>query len=334
MRILVRLLVALLVLGLLALASFRLSPWPSVLIVRHLFDGEAAKAMIALQPLVPPGLQERLDIPYRDGDSDARLDLILPPGPAPDAGWPVVVWVHGGAWVSGSKENVGNYLRLLTSDRFAMVNVDYTLAPSAQHPEPTRQVNAALGWLMANGAAAGLDTSRVILAGDSAGAQIAMQTAIAQTDPAYAAALGLTPMLPASQLRGLLLFCGAYDARQLNLDGAFGGFLRNVLWAYFGQREFASAPGFDLFSVAAHLPATLPPLFISAGNADPLGPQSTGLADRADALGIETDTLFFPADFAPPLGHEYQFDLSTEAGKLALERARAFLAARLSPTAP
>lgn len=79
MRILVRLLVARRMLGLLALASFRLSLWPSALAVRRLFDGEAAMAMIALQPLMPPGLQERLDILYRDGDPDARLDLILPP---------------------------------------------------------------------------------------------------------------------------------------------------------------------------------------------------------------------------------------------------------------
>jgi acetyl esterase/lipase len=93
-------------------------------------------------------------------------------------------------------------------------------------------------------------------------------------------------------------------------------------------------PGFDLFSVAAYLHATLPPLFISAGNADPLGPQSTGLADRADALGIETDTLFTPADFTPRLGHEYQLNPSTQAGKLALDRGRAFLATRLSPNAP
>jgi acetyl esterase/lipase len=50
----------------------------------------------------------------------------------------VVVWVHGGARVSGRTENVVTYLRLLTSDRFAMVNVGYTLAPSVQHPEPTR----------------------------------------------------------------------------------------------------------------------------------------------------------------------------------------------------
>jgi acetyl esterase/lipase len=245
-----------------------------------------------------------------------------------------VIWVHGGAWVSGSKENVGNYLRLLAGANIAMVNVNYTLAPSATHPTPSRQVNAALGWIVANGPASEIDATRIVLAGDSAGSQIATQVAIAQLDPAYAAALGIKAALPVSSLRGLVLFCGAYDARNLNLDGAFGGFLRKILWAYFGQQDFTSAPGFDLFSVAGHLPPAMPPLFISAGNADPLGPQSMELADIADAKVIVTDTLFFPAGYAPPLGHEYQFDLTTEAGQMALARTRAFLATRFSPAAP
>jgi acetyl esterase/lipase len=67
------------------------------------------------------------------------------------------------------------------------------------------------------------------------------------------------------------------------------------------------------------------PMFLSAGNADPLGPQSVQLAERAAALGIRTDTLFFPADHAPLLGHEYQFDLDIADGRTALDRASAFL---------
>ena len=66
-----------------------------------------------------------------------------------------------------------------------------------------------------------------------------------------------------------------------------------------------------------------------AGNADPLLPQTTALVERLDGLGVETDTLLFPPDTSPPLGHEYQFLLDTPAGREALSRILAFLARRV-----
>jgi len=53
-------------------------------------------------------------------------------------------------------------------------------------------------------------------------------------------------------------------------------------------------------------------------NADPLAPQSRMLAEVVTQHGVPVDTLFFPDDYAPPLAHEYQFDLDTEAGQTAL----------------
>jgi acetyl esterase len=322
---LLRLLAFILLLAAAGFAAIRLSPWPSVLVIRHFFDSDAAMASAALQKHLPQGLTEHLNLTYDPDSRPGTLDVFLPPGPVPTGGWPVVVWVHGGAWVSGSKENVANYLRILAGRGFATVGVGYTLAPTAHHPGPARQVNIALGWLNANGPALGLDMTRTALAGDSAGAQIAAQTGIVLTDPAYATRLGIAPALKPGQLRGLVLFCGGYDIATVDFDGAFGGFLKTVLWAYFGTKDFARAPDLPLFSIPQNLPAAMPPMFLSAGNADPLGPQSVQLAERAATLGIRTDTLFFPADHAPLLGHEYQFDLDIADGRTALDRASAFL---------
>lgn len=65
MRVVLRTLIATALLAALALAAFRFSPWPSVLMIRHLFDSEAAKAMAALQPLVPPGCKNGRIFPIR-----------------------------------------------------------------------------------------------------------------------------------------------------------------------------------------------------------------------------------------------------------------------------
>lgn len=78
-------------------------------------------------------------------------------------------------------------------------------------------------------------------------------------------------------------------------------------------------------SLGPHLTAAFPPAFVSAGNADPLAPQSVGIAEGLAAQGVSVETLFFPPDHTPPLGHEYQFDLTTSAGQLALSRAVAWM---------
>jgi acetyl esterase/lipase len=74
--------------------------------------------------------------------------------------------------------------------------------------------------------------------------------------------------------------------------------------------------------------ADFQPMFISAGNADPLLPQSRAFAEAVSGLGVHVDSLFFPHDYSPALPHEYQFNLDMEAGQLALERSVQFLAGR------
>lgn len=302
-----------------------LSPWPGVIAVRAAFGAGAAQASRRLEDLVPRDVKARLHIAHAPTDPEGRLDLYLPPGPPPPGGWPVVVWVHGGAWVSGSKADVGNYLRILAARGFATVGAGYTVAPRGRHPVPARQVTAVLAWVARDGAAAGLNPARVALAGDSTGAQIAAQAAIAQVDPAYAARLGITPALPAGALRGVVLFCGGYDPAPLSRDGLTGLFVQTILWAYLGRKDWQNAPDLADFTILPNLPAAMPPLFISAGDADPLLPQSRALAEAATTRGIATDTLFFVAGRQAPLGHEYQFDLTKAAGQTALDRMTAFL---------
>jgi acetyl esterase len=329
LRFLRRVVLGVLILGLGVYAAVRLSPWPSVLLIRTLFDSDATRAMAALAPQLPAGLTVHRDLAYDPGNDDLMLDVFIPPGPVPQGGWPVVVWVHGGAWVSGSKENVANYLRLMAGQGVVTIGVDYTLAPTAQHPVPVRQVTTALAWVQAQGAALGLNVTRVALAGDSAGAQIAAQVALVQVDADYAARLGVTAGMPATHLRGLVLFCGGFDLASINTDGAFGGFIRVILWSYFGTKTIADIPDAALFSIPGNLTPQLPPLFISAGNADPLLPQSLQLAEKATAMGLQVDTLFFPEDLTPGLNHEYQFDLASHEGKQAMARMMAFLRAVL-----
>lgn len=324
-KIVIGLVIALLVLGVGSYAASRLSPWPAALVVRVLFDRGGAALAAALQKHVPQGVSEKLDLPYGT-EAATQLDVFYPSSiEGTDTKLPVIMWVHGGAWISGSKAHVANYLRILADKGFVTVGIDYAIAPGAKYPTPVRQANEALAYLVRNAADLHLDPSRIFLAGDSAGAQIAAQLANVITSPGYSKEMGMTPAIDRSQLRGAVLNCGAYDVRTADFDGAFGGFLRTVFWSYIGSKDFSSDPRIAQFSVMENMTKDFPPAYITAGNADPLEPQSRLLAEFAQRLGVTTDTLFFPKDHQPPLPHEYQFNLDIDAGRTALERTVAFL---------
>lgn len=303
--------------------AFRVSPWPSVLLIRHSFDQGAQDASAALEKHVPSGLREWRDLRYDPDDPDGLLDLYAPEkaeGPLT-----TVVWIHGGGFVSGDKRDVANYARVLAGQGFAVASVQYTIAPEARYPTPLRQVNRAIAFLATQGGTLPVDPRRLVLAGDSAGAQIAAQMTVALSSPAYAESLGIDPALPPGQLAGALLYCGPYDASLVSTEGAFGGFLRTVFWSYFGERDFAGSDQVAQFSVARHVVGTMPPVFVSVGNADPLKAHSTVLVAALRREGVPVQTLFFPDDYRPALGHEYQFDLDTAAGRQALESSVQFL---------
>jgi len=89
-------------------------------------------------------------------------------------GAPVVVYLHGGGWVSGSLETVDAACRRL-ADRSgcAVLSVAYRLAPEAQWPAAVEDSEAAVAWLRANAEERGLDATRLAVAGDSAGGNLA-----------------------------------------------------------------------------------------------------------------------------------------------------------------
>src|SRR5262249_24905309 len=154
----------------------------------------------------------------------------------------------------------------------------------------------------------------------------AAQTAALATAPEYAEAVGIAPTVAPERLRGIVLACGAYDV-SLASGGTPAGrrFLKTVLWAYSGRRDYARDPVFARMSVVDHVDSRFPSALVTVGNADPLAAHSKSRAVKLEACGVELETLFFPDDRRPALEHEYQFDLDSDAGRLFLARMLAFL---------
>ena len=320
------LITALIAIGGVGYSAFRQSPWPWTLLIRYTFDKDAVQRNEALDRLRPAGVSELRDEQYGE-NSDTVLDLYFPPTASDGNARPVVVWIHGGAYAAGNKRDVAGYLRILAARGYVTVAIGYSRAPGAQYPTPVRQANEALAFLARNANRFQIDTSRLFLAGDSAGAQIAAQLAAIISNPTYASGVGISPTITPAQIKGVILFCGVYDASAIRTDGKLGGFIRAMMWAYFGNKDFANDPRLAESAVNRHVTREFPPAFVSVGNADPLAPQSRMLVSAIEAQSRAVTTLFFPDDYSPPLPHEYQFNLDSDAGREALERLSDFLAA-------
>ena len=189
------------VLTLVIYIAFQVSPWPNSLLIRYEFTKGAERTSKALERFVPDNIVSVDNQQYRPNDADGRLDVFYPKGT--DKQLPTIVWIHGGGWVSGDKDEVDNYLKILASKGFTTVGVDYTIAPEAQYPTPLFEVNDALKYIQDNAERLNIDSNKIVLAGDSAGSQITAQVANAITSPDYASKLGMQPTLEASKLRAV-----------------------------------------------------------------------------------------------------------------------------------
>jgi acetyl esterase/lipase len=312
-------------------ASLLVSPRPAALLVRRLFAAKGARLASQLDRHAPSDLVACIDERY-GGEADMLLDVVRP---ALIAGsLPLLVWVHGGGWVGGSKDELRGYCRLVASGGYVVAAPRYSLAPEHRYPTPLGQVMCALEYLQESAGRYSIDPARIAIAGDSAGAHIAAQIGALVTTPGYAEAVGVVPTVTAAQLRALVLACGPYDLGLLDRarTGLGRRFVKAVLWAYSGTRRFADDPFFATASVADHVTAAFPPVLITVGNGDPLRAQSELLVEKLRAQGVEPVALFYPDTHEPPLSHEYQFDLDTGEGQLFLECVLAFLHRQL--TAP
>ena len=304
------------------------SPWPAALLIRAVFQDDAKKTVAEMEPYAPTsGVAEQLDVSYGDAGADTTFDVFTPD--TGDEALTTVIWIHGGAWISGTKENVRPYVRMIAAEGYTTVALNYTVAPESAYPTAVTQLNDALAFLVAHADEYRIDPDRIVIAGDSAGANLTSQLAVLTTNPEYAAEVGIEPALEARQLLAVILNCGIYDVSEIpNAPGIGGWGFRIALWSYLGSRDWEGTPGDQQMSTLDDVTADFPRTWISGGNGDPLtAGQSQPLATKLEGLGVDVETVFYPEDHEPSLPHEYQFHLDFEDARAALASTLDFLAA-------
>ena len=135
----------------------------------------------------------------------------------------------------------------------------------------------------------GLDSSRILLGGDSAGAQIAAQFAALQTTPGYRTLTGITVPTMANPIEGLILFCGPYDLESSAAkdDSTIERwFINTIGWGYLGRRDWRDSREMSQASIVNHLSKHFPPTYVTDGNYLSFPEQGEKLVTRLTGLGV------------------------------------------------
>ncbi|ALH79052.1 alpha/beta hydrolase [Sphingopyxis macrogoltabida] len=157
---------------------------------RLLGDGDGATLQVAGQP-------------YGPGPRN-MLNIWVPTGTQKTDRLPVIVWLYGGGWYSGARDDYGFAGRAFAKQGFVVVIPDYRIVPEGHWPDFLQDSAAAVAWTEKHIAAYGGDPGRIALAGHSAGAYNAVMLTL---DPQWMAGAGSD----ASAIRGVAALAGPYD---------------------------------------------------------------------------------------------------------------------------
>lgn len=237
---------------------------------------------------------------------------------------PVLVYLHGGGWVWNSVDTHDRLMReYAAAAGCAVIGPDYALSPEAVFPQAIEECAAVLRWVAARGTEWGLDPSRLVHGGDSAGANLALGVVLMLRD-----AGALPP------LSGLLLNYGVFDSRPDTpsyREFATGyGLTRERMefyWRCYAPREadrahpYAAPLRADLADLAG-----LPPCLLHIAELDVLASENRAMAERLRAAGVAVTEEIFPGTvhgFLRAVGH-------VGAARRAVAQAGEWLHARLA----
>jgi acetyl esterase len=251
---------------------------------------DARKAVEAAQsaPIPTPDIDERwITIPSDFGDVGVRL--VRPQGV--EGPMPVVLYLHGGGWVIGSSVTHDLLTRRLSVGANAVVAfVEYSLAPEAKYPVQIEQSYAVAQWIRDRGEADGFDPTRVAVAGDSAGGNMAaVLTVMAKQrgDLQFVHQSLYYPMTDAN----------AEESESLRLfkDGPYGS-AEGLEWFW---SSYLADEGLRNEITVSPLRATLadleglPPALVIVDQNDVLRDQGEAYADKLRDAGVLTTSVRF-----------------------------------------
>ncbi|MBT2273591.1 alpha/beta hydrolase family protein [Rhodococcus qingshengii] len=197
---------------------------------------------------------------------EMKGDLYTPEGTAPDGGWPVVVSVHGGGFIQGTRQpNV--FTNYLPQHGYAVLDVDWRPATSTFHAWNTQvgDVGCALGWLGTEGTEHGVDVDRIATLGGSSGGNLAINSAYMANTGTLVSSCDSTTTIP--EVKAVV---AGYPAVNLTDIADTSALARQVAAYYVGGQPSEYPERYEYTDSASHISKTSPPTFVYTGTRDHL----------------------------------------------------------------
>ena len=258
---------------------------------------------------VPPTDVEAIEnVSYGSCDKWHLLDLYRPKDT--EGKLPVLLNIHGGAWVYGDKKVYAPYCMYLATQGFAVVNASYRLAPKHTFPAPLEDVGAMVEWVVDHAEDYGLDLSNLFFVGDSAGAHLATAYTAVQLNEAYANSFPGIKVDARFVPKGLLLNCGGFDMEvEWKKQGrALTPFLTDLL----GEKPTIEAV--KQMSPAQYITSGFPPVHLTTSNGDFLRKHSYRLKEVLEKKGVEVAFKEY-GEKKKPQGHVFHLNLKNKVGQ-------------------
>jgi acetyl esterase len=208
--------------------------------------------------------------------------------PRTDVKLPVLVWFHGGGWVWASVDTHDRLCREYASAAgVAVVSVDYALSPEAKFPQAVEECAAVVRHIAEHGADWGLDGSRILVGGDSAGGNLCLATALLLRDSGGPALRGIVAYYPVCDSR--------FDTPTYQAFGE-GGYGLNRQRMEFYWCVYASHEGdrsHPLAAVSRADPRGLPPVLVHLAELDVLRSEGEALVRKLREAGVTVETETF-----------------------------------------
>lgn len=214
---------------------------------------------------------------------------------------PVIINVHGGGWIYGSKEEYQYYCMTLAEKGYAVVNMNYRLAPMFHFPSPVEDLNYLMQWLLENAKAYQLNKERIYAVGDSAGAHILGTYAAICTNEAYAKKFPF--VIPKKNVfTAIALNSGVYLTC---VEREKTDFTRILAMEYLGTEDPESI---ELFEYINYVNGQYPDTFITTAEKDFLKMQSLKFAEHLAEQSVNFALRMY-ASKRNELGHAFHCDL-------------------------
>lgn len=301
---------------------FVCSPMPVVRLLRRKMDGEITMPENCRDAV--ENVEIHRDLTYKSAYAQNNFDLFLPKA---QGRHPLVLWVHGGAFVAGDKCGTENWGIMLASKGYAVASMNYCWAPEAAYPAQIVQIAEAFDAVSNCEYSEQIDMSRVAIAGDSAGAYMAAQFACVHSNNILADKIGVHSPLKSSALKCVLLYCGPYDVKKmLEIENrTLRLFISRIGWSFIGRKNWKKASLISTVTPMDFVTENFAPCYITDGNAWSFENHGRALAEKLNEKGVAVKERYFSKEKYGEVTHEYQMQLDTENGMLCFNDTIEFL---------